>query len=153
MDWCITVKYSALRSFVMKKKGLLLIILLGVFLVFYIMRNNSKVPYSISEYNVKLIYCEYYMGGTKILPVYEADKKIIISEVSKMRQTKTSGEVATLPYKFIIELTNGHKIEFVQNTKNVIQIYSDIDKQIRKIKAPQTTEFIIRFIKENNFEM
>lgn len=138
----------------MKKKGLILIILLGIVLVFYIMRNNnSKVPYSISKDNVKLVYCEYYMGGTKILPVNEADKQIIISEVSKAKQTTTSGEAATLPYKFIIELTNGHKIEFVQNTKNVIQIYSDIDKQTRKIKAPKTAEFIIRFIKENNFEM
>jgi hypothetical protein len=137
----------------MKKKGLILIILLGIVLVFYIVRNNSKVPYSISEDNVKLLYCEYYMGGTKILPVNEAYKQIIISEVSKAKQTTTSGEAATLPYKFIIELTNGHKIEFVQNTENVIQIYSDIDKQTRKIKAPKTAEFIIRFIKENNFQM
>ena len=137
----------------MKKKGLILIILLGIVLVFYIIRNNSIVPYSILQDNVKSVYCEYYMGGTKILPVNEADKKIIISEVSKVEQTKTSGEAATLPYNFIIELTNGHKIEFVQNTKNVIQIYSDIDRQTRQIKAPKTAEFIIRFIKENNFQM
>jgi hypothetical protein len=139
--------------FIMKKKGLIFIILLAIVLVFYIMSNNSKVPYSISEDNVKSIYCEYYMGGTKILSVDEVDKKTIISEVGKMRQTKTSGEVATVSYKFIIELTNGHKVEFIQNTKNVIQIYSDIDKQQRKIKAPKTEEFIIRFIKENNFVM
>lgn len=137
----------------MKKKVLIFIILLGIVLTFYIKVNNPKVPYSISEDNVKSIYCEYYIGGTKILPVDEADKKTIISEVGKMRQTKTSGGVVTVPYKFIIELTNGHKVEFIQNTKNVVEIYSDIDKQQRKIKAPKTEEFIIRFIKDNNFEM
>lgn len=72
----------------MTKKGLIFIILLGIPLVFYIARNNPKFFYSIAEDTVKSIYCEYYMEGTKILPVNEADKQIIISEVSKAKQTR-----------------------------------------------------------------
>ena len=115
---------------------------------------NSKVPYTITNDNVKSIYCEYYyMGRTKTLSVSELDKKIIISEVNKMTKTKTSGQVGTVPYKFIIELTNGYKVEFIQNTKTVIELYSDIDNQHRKIKAPKTAKFIIRFMEENNIIM
>jgi len=137
----------------MKKKRLVSLMLLAIVLFFYILNSNLKVPYSVSEDNVKSIYCEYYIGGTKILSVNEIDKKTIISEVSKMRETKTSGQVGTVPYKFIIELTDGHKVEFIRNTKDVIEIYSDIDKQQREITAPKTAEFIISFIKENNFQM
>ena len=77
----------------MKKKGLIFFLFIVIGVIFYFININSKVPYSISEDNVKSIYCEYYMGGTKILPVSESDKKIIISEISKMREIKTSGAV------------------------------------------------------------
>ena len=136
-----------------KKKWLILFILLVIGVIFYFININSKVPYSISEDNVKTIYCQYPAGGTKILPVSESDKKIIISEIGKMRETKTSGAVGTVMYNFVIELTDGHKVEFIQNTRNVIELYSDIDKIQRKIKAPKTAEFIRRFIKENNIEL
>lgn len=137
----------------MNKKVLIFFIPLVIITIFYITFVNSKTPYSITDDNVKSIYCEYHIGGTKILPVNEIDKKTIISEVSKMTETKTSGQVGTVPYKFIIELTNGYKVEFIQNTRTVILIYSDIDNQQRKIKAPKTAEFIKRFIIENNFVM
>jgi hypothetical protein len=70
-----------------------------------------------------------------------------------MRERTTSGNVGTVPYKFIIELTDGHKVEFIQNIGNVIELYSDIDKRQIKINAPKNVEFITRFIKENNIEM
>lgn len=126
---------------------------LVIITIFYIIFINSKVPYSITDDNVRSIYCEYYMGTTKTLKVSELDKKTIISEVSKMTKTKTSRQVGTVPYKFIIELTSGYKVEFIQNTRTVIEIYSDIDKQQREVKAPKTAEFIKRFIRENNFVM
>ena len=46
----------------------------------------------IKQYTVR--YC---IGGTKILPVRETDKKTIISEVNKIRETKTSWEVGNVP--------------------------------------------------------
>jgi hypothetical protein len=137
----------------MKKKLIIFLIPLVIVLIFYIIYSTLKAPYSISEDNIKSIYCEYYIGGTKILPVNELDKKTIISEISKFRETKTSGSVGTVPYKFIIELTNGHKVEFIENTKDVIQIHSDIYKHQRKINAPKTAEFIRKFIKDNNLQL
>lgn len=136
-----------------KKKGLIFLFILIASAILYFACIKSKVPYNISEDNVKSIYCEYFFGGTKIIPVSEVDKKTIISEICKMREIKTSGEVGTVPYQFIIELTNGHRVEFIQNTVNAIELYSDIDNRQRKIKAPKTAEFIRRFIKENNFVM
>jgi len=47
-----------------------------------------------------------------VLPVSEVDKKTILPEISKMRKSNTKGEVGTVPYRFIIELTNGDKFVF-----------------------------------------
>lgn len=134
----------------MNKKGVILLAVLVICSMLYFI--SIRVPYSISDGNVKTIYCEYYIKNTKI-PVNEADKRIIISEISKMSQKETDGNVGTVSYRFVIELTDGHKVEFIQNTKNVIEIYSDIDNRQRTIKAPKTAEFIMRFIKDNKIEI
>jgi hypothetical protein len=136
-----------------KKKGLIFLLLLVASITFYYTYINFKAPYNISEDNVKLMYCEYFMGGTKIIPVSETDKKTILPEISKMRKSNTNGEVGTVPYRFIIELTNGDKFVFIQNTSKVISLYLDKGNFYRKIRAPKTEEFIKRFIEENNFEI
>lgn len=70
-----------------------------------------------------------------------------------MRKSNIKGEVGTVPYRFIIELTNGEKFIFTQNTSNVISLYLEKDDFQRKVKAPKTAEFIKRFIQQNNFQM
>jgi len=143
-----------MKKKVMKKKVLILLLLLLVIAAFCIKKFNDKPPYQISEENVKSIYLEYDKKGTTIsLPVSNLEKKDILSEVSKMREKETYGQIGTVLYRFIIELKDGHKVTFNQNTGDVIELYSDIDKRTRTIKAPKTAALIKRYIKDNNIDM
>jgi Lhr-like helicase len=136
-----------------KRKVLIFLLLLAVSIISYFVYINTKVPYTISEANVEAIYCEYFTNRTSKISVIVSDKKIIISEVSKMRKTSTNGEVGTVSYRFVIELNDGDKFTFIQNTGKVISLYHDKDNFFRKIKAPKTAEFIRRFIDEHDIEL
>ncbi len=137
----------------MLKKVFIVFAGIMVILVAVLITRNDNVPFHISSDDVKSIHCNYFLEETEELPVSASDQQIIISEISKMKVTKTSGSVGTLPYQFVIELKDGKKITFVQNTKGVIELYSEGDKVQTKVKAPKTAEFIKRFLKENKIEL
>lgn len=133
-----------------KKKFIIFASILSAIIIIFIYL-SSIPPYIISENNVKSIYCEYFNNGAKIIPVSEDDKKVILSEVSKMKKSNISGEVGTLSYRFVIELTDGSKFTFTQNTKSTILLHGD--NFYRKIKAPKTSKFIKNFIDDNHIEL
>ncbi|SHH47054.1 hypothetical protein [Clostridium intestinale] len=134
-----------------KKKWIFIVIIMGVALLFYYI--NTKPNYKISRGNVKDIYCKYSdKNGYYSIKVSDSDKEMIIDEVSKMRKKSVSGDIVTLNYSFVIELTSGETLSFHANTKNIIKLYSKDGKSILNIKAPKTYEFIKRFTDENNIE-
>ncbi|MNM74768.1 hypothetical protein D3C81_865330 [compost metagenome] len=124
---------------------------MGLALLFYYI--NTKPNYKISRGNVKDIYCKYSdKNGYYSIKVSDSDKEMIIDEVSKMRKKSVGGEMGTLYYDFVIELTSGESLSFHENTKDIIGLYSQHGKFILNIKAPKTYEFIKRFADENNIE-
>lgn len=134
-----------------KKKWIFIVIIMGLALLFYYI--NTKPNYKISRGNVKDIYCKYSdKNGYYSIKVSDSDKEMIIDEVSKMRKKSVSGEIVTINYSFVIELTGGKTLSFQENTKNIIKLYSKDGKSILNIKAPKTYEFIKRFTDENNIE-
>jgi hypothetical protein len=134
-----------------KKKWAFMVIIMGLVLLFYYI--NTKPNYKISRENVKDIYCKYSdKNGYYSFKVSDSDKEMIIDEVSKMRKKSVGGEVGTLYYDFVIELTSEETLSFHENTKNIIKLYSKDGKSILNIKAPKTYEFIKRFTDENNIE-
>ncbi|ERK30194.1 hypothetical protein [Clostridium intestinale] len=134
-----------------KKKWAFMVIIMGLALLFYYI--NIKPQYKISRENVKDIYCKYFdKNGYYSIKVSDSDKEMIIDEVSKMRKKSVSGEIVTINYSFVIELTGGKTLSFQENTKNIIKLYSQDEKSILNIKAPKTYEFIKRFTDENNIE-
>ncbi|QLY81862.1 hypothetical protein [Clostridium intestinale] len=134
-----------------KKKWASIVIIMGLALLFYYI--NTKPDYKISRENVKDIYCKYSdKNGYYSIKVNDSDKEMIIDEVSKMRKKSLSGEIVTINYSFVIELTGGETLSFKENTKNIIKLYSQHEKSILNIKAPKTYEFIKRFTDENNIE-
>ena len=91
----------------------------------------------------------------RILPEFCPDAFGFAVQINRNTQTEveTNGDVGTVPYQFVIELTNGNNFTFIQDTSGVISLSFDKDKFRRKIKAPKTAEFIKRFIKENNIQL
>lgn len=134
-----------------KKKRAFIVAIMGLALLLYYI--NTKPHYKISSENVKDIYCKYSdKNGYHSIKVSDSDKEMIIDEVSKMRKKSVSGEIGTINYDFVIELTSGEILSLHENTKNIIALYSQDGKFILNIKAPKTYEFIKRFTDENNIE-
>jgi hypothetical protein len=135
-----------------KKTGLAFILIIAVGVVFYFKVVNAKVSLPISKESVKDIYCEYGLDNIKIIPVSEADKDTIISEISKGRKAENKGDVATVLYRFVVELKSGEKYYFIQDTHGVISIWSAEGNFSEKIKAPETAKFILRYVAENSID-
>lgn len=110
-----------------------------------------RIPYNISKQNVKTIYFTYLdKGMVHKIEVSDADKDMIISEVSKFKNSGVEGQVGTVLYKFIIEMVDETEFSFYENSQMTIEITSDKDGFTRNIEAPKTAQFIQRFLKEHS---
>lgn len=136
----------------MNKIVILAIILILIYFAYFYYR--LQVPYTITKQNVSSIYLTYTdNNGTHKINVNDSDKNIIISEVSKMKQSSIEGSTEIIKFKFTIELVNGNKFTFYQTSFQTVALESDKDKFFRNINAPKTAKFIERFIKENNLHV
>lgn len=137
----------------MLKKKWILIGFIIISLLCYIFYLYTKPPYIISNKNVEAIYCTYSdYNGYHTIQVSDSDKEIILSEVSKMRESNVNDEIGTVNYNFTIELINGDKFTFHENTSKIISLYSSQSNFFRNIRAPKTADFIKRFTDDNNIE-
>lgn len=115
---------------------------------------KHQVPYQITKQNVSSIHCTYTDNdGTHKIDVNDSVKDLIISEVSKMKQSSIEGSTKIIKFKFSIELVNGNKFTFYQTSSQTVALEMDKDKFFRNIDAPKTSKFIERFIAENNLHV
>lgn len=127
-------------------------ILLLVFLIicFSILCYKIRFPYRISKKNIKSVYCEYWDNtGTHKIPVNDSDKKVILPEISKMKNNGSQGQIGTLNYNFVIEQTNSSKFVFYECSAGTVTLQSDKGGFYRNIAAPKSAEFIHKFITDN----
>lgn len=128
---------------------IILIVIIGILYTYY----KLQVPYKISKHNVTSIYCTYEdTDGEHKIKVNDSDNDVIISEISKMRQSGVEGSTGTIRYKFAIELVNGSEFIFCQTSSETVALEMK-DKFFRNIEAPKTAKFIERFITEHNLDI
>jgi hypothetical protein len=127
-----------------------LIVIIGILYTYY----KLQVTYKISKHNVTSIYCTYEdNGGYHKIKVNDSDRDVIISEISKMRQSGVEGATGTIRYKFTIDLANGSEFIFYQTSSETVALEMKKDKFFRNIEAPETAKFIERFITEHNLDI
>ena len=128
----------------------ILIVIIGSLYSYY----KPQIPYQISKHNVTSIYCTFEdKDGDHKIKVNDSDKNVIISEISKLRQSGIEGSTGTIKYKFAINLVNGSEFIFCQTSSETVALEMKKDKFFRNIEAPNTARFIERFITENKLDI